>query len=56
MIDASDICLFYYNNNYKPATRKHRKSDLFGYQPNSGTQLAYKYATKKNKLIYNVYK
>ena len=54
MIDASDYCIFYYDENYKPPKRKLSKSDVFEYQPNSGTSLAYVYAKQKNKVIINV--
>lgn len=54
MIDDSDICIFYYDKNYKPFKRKRSKNDVFEYQPNSGTSLAYVYAKQKNKVIINV--
>lgn len=54
MIDASDICVFYYDENYKPSLRKYSKKCIGYYQPTSGTALAYKYAKQKNKIIYNV--
>ena len=56
MIDESDFCLFYYNENYLPPKRKWAKRDLFAYQPKSGTALAYKYAQQKKKNIKNFYK
>jgi len=55
MIDASDYCIFYYDKNYKPQKRRLKKSDIFEYQPNSGTALAYKYATSKKKNIINLF-
>ena len=45
MIDESEICLFYYNAEYKVASKT-----------KSGTHLAYKYAQRKNKKIINLYK
>lgn len=54
MIDNSDYCIFYYDENYKPPTRKHKKSDAFKYQPNSGTSLAYNYAKRKRKNLINI--
>lgn len=54
MIDASDYCIFYYDENYKPQKRKYKKSDVFEYQPNSGTSLAYEYAKQKRKKIINI--
>ena len=55
MIDASDFCIFYYDENYKPQKRKYKKSDVFEYQPKSGTSLAYEYATTKKKGIINLF-
>ena len=55
MIDQSDYCLFYYDKNYLPPKRKWAKRDLFAYQPQSGTALAYKYALQKKKIIYNFF-
>ena len=51
MIDASDYCIFYYDENYKPPKRKLSKSDVFEYQPKSGTSLAYNYAKQKRKIF-----
>lgn len=55
MIDDSDFCVFYYDENYLPKMRRHSKSDIVGYQPKSGTKLAYEYAKKKKKHIINLY-
>lgn len=55
MIDDSDICVFYYDENYKPEKRKYSKHCFYTYQPNSGTQLAYQYAKQKKKEIINVF-
>ncbi|MBQ0110865.1 MAG: hypothetical protein KBS41_02940, partial [Oscillospiraceae bacterium] len=41
MINASEICVFYYDKNYLPPRRKHSKNDLTDYQPKSGTAIAY---------------
>ena len=43
MIDASDYCLFYYDESYRPP------------HGNSGTALAYAYATKKRKTIIDLF-
>jgi uncharacterized phage-like protein YoqJ len=56
MIDASDFCVFYYDEEYKPPMRKHSKRELTSYQPNSGTKRAYEYAKKKKKQIINLYR
>lgn len=55
MIDDSDFCVFYYDENYRPNKRKRFKSDLTYYQPDSGTRLAYLYAKRKCKNIENFY-
>lgn len=49
MIDDSDYCVFYYDENYNPPMRKHSKKSLCSYQPKSGTALAYNYAKQKKK-------
>ena len=52
MIDDSNICVFYCNPDYQPPLRKRSKQSLFCYQPNSGTQISYRYAiTKKKKIV-----
>ncbi len=56
MIDKSDFCVFYYNKNYKPPLRKQSRLAIVSYQPKSGTMLAYQYATKKRKTIFNLFK
>ena len=47
MIDCSDICVVYYNENYLPPKRKSSRRDILLYQPRSGTRIAYEYAQKK---------
>ena len=42
MIDDSDVCVFYCDLNYNPTNFK------------SGTRLAFDYAIKKNKKIFNI--
>ena len=44
MIDNSHYCIFYYDENYKLNSS------------NSGTKLAYTYAQRKNKKVYNLFK
>ena len=56
MINASDFCVFYYDENYLPPRRKLAKRALFDYQPKSGTRLAYEYAKQKKKTIINLCK
>ncbi|MBR5271680.1 MAG: hypothetical protein IKV64_05815 [Clostridia bacterium] len=57
MIDCSNICVIYYNENYQPPRRKNSRRDLTDYQPKSGTKIAYEYAQKKKKdiIIINNY-
>ena len=51
MIDNSDICVFYYDENYRPP--QHEKG-LLPYQSKSGTATAFHYAKNKNKDIINI--
>lgn len=46
MIDRSDICVVYYNEDYQPSKRKNGRHDVSPYQPKSGTRIAYEYAQK----------
>ena len=55
MINDSDVCIFYYDETYKPNERKYSKRCLTTYQPKSGTALAYIYAKQKKKQIINVF-
>ena len=54
MINKSDICIFYYNENYLPKRRQKSKRGL-SYQPQSGTSMAYNYAKAKQKESINLY-
>lgn len=54
MINDSDYCLFYYDENYMPELRKYSKRNHLYYQPKSETKLAYEYAKLKNKEIINI--
>ncbi len=55
MIDKSSVCVVYYNPDYAPPRRKNSRHDLTTYQPKSGTKLAYDYAVKKGKTIFNIF-
>ena len=55
MINKSDFCVVYYDENYAPPRRRNSRRDLTDYQPKSGTKVAYDYAVKKKKEIINVY-
>ena len=54
MIDASDFCIFYYNEKYLPK-RNITKNEVLANKPKSGTAIAYKYAIQKKKSIKNFY-
>ena len=54
MIRESDVCIFYYDENYLPKRRYYDKYEMYMYQPKSGTALAYKYALKMKKRIFNL--
>ena len=56
MINDSDYCVFYYDENYQPELRKYSRRSIGYYQPKSGTALAYAYAKQKQKTIFNVKK
>ena len=55
MINNSDFCIVYYDENYAPPKRKNSRRDLTDYQPRSGTKIAYDYAVKKKKIIINCF-
>ena len=55
MINKSDFCIVYYDENYAPPRRKNNKRDLLDYQPKSGTKVALNYAIKKGTCIKNVF-
>lgn len=53
MIDNSTYCVFYYNEDYIPPLNR---NTLLPSSGNSGTKIAYEYATKKKKIIINLYR
>ena len=53
MINDSDYCMFYYDENYNPPMRKKAKEDLLFGRHKSGTKIAYEYAKQKRKIIIN---
>ena len=55
MIDKSDFCIVYYDENYAPPRRRNSKRDLTDYQPKSGTKVAVDYAIKKRIYIKNMF-
>jgi uncharacterized phage-like protein YoqJ len=61
MINASDYCIFYYDENYQPSRRKYSKRSVGDYQPKSGTKVAFDYANQrknggKDLTIINLFK
>ena len=55
MIDKSCVCIIYFNSEYTPPRRKNCRRDIVGYQPKSGTKIAYDYALKKKVKVINIY-
>ncbi len=56
MIDSSNFCIFYYNENYTAPFKKQIKHDKLPPKTrNSGTKIAYKYACYKKKTIINLF-
>ncbi len=55
MIDHSDICVFYYDQNYLPPPRKNHKRALVTHQPHSGTAVAWQYAKARHKHLINLF-
>lgn len=57
MIGASNICVFYYNPDYKLLPKMQKSSlPLPTKEIKSGTAIAFAYATRKKKRIINLYK
>ena len=54
MIDKSDFCIIYYDENYKPPKRYYNSRILSSYQPKSGTHIAYTYAKRKKLKVINI--
>ena len=54
MIDKADLCIFYYDENYKPPLKPATRGRITREQPKSGTKVAYEYAILKKKAIYNL--
>lgn len=55
MIDKADLCIFYYDENYKPPLKPATRGRITREQPKSGTKVAYEYATLKKKRMLNLY-
>lgn len=55
MIDSSDFCMFYYNENYQHSPKPTNNKLLFLYYTKNGTIVAYEYAIRKMKIILSLY-
>ncbi len=55
MVDDSDYCVFYYNENYKPETKTVSRKYSIITSDKSGTAIIYKYAKSKKKIIINLF-
>ena len=55
MINDSDFCVFYYNEYYELEWKKISKKSAGLFQPKSGTKLAYEYARKNKKIVFNTF-
>ena len=55
MIDKADLCIFYYNENYKPPLKPATRGRITREQPKSGTKVAYEYALKQRKATHNLF-
>ena len=49
------LCIFYYDENYKPPLKPATKGRITREQPNSGTKVAYEYAIRQRKEIINFF-
>lgn len=55
MINRSQFCIVYYDENYLPPRRKNSRRDSTDYQPKSGTAVAYAHAMQKKCGIVNIF-
>lgn len=55
MIDRADVCIFYYDKNYRPPFKHATGKRIGSFQPKSGTEIAYEYAVFKQKEILNLF-
>ena len=55
MIRQSDICVFYFDENYRPPRRKNSRGDVSDSRSESGTALAFRYAEKMKKTVINCF-
>ncbi len=54
MIRDSDICVFYYDEDYCPNCTEQPKKTASNLSKKSGTHLAFEYAEKEKKIIINL--
>ncbi len=55
MIDQSKFCIVYYDENYVLPKQRQGRRNMCYYQPKSGTKIAYEYAVKKGKDVFNLF-
>jgi len=55
MIDKSDFCIIYFDENYIVSKRNKKIQNLQNKLIKSGTRIAYDYALKKQKRIINIF-
>ncbi len=55
MIDKSNFCIIYFNENYMVSKRNKKTLELYNKLTKSGTKIAYDYASKKEKTIINIF-
>lgn len=56
MIDKSEFCVVYLDENYIPIKQNRNGIDLTVHSPKSGTKLAYDYALKKQRTVINIFR
>ena len=54
MIDKAGLCIFYYDENYKPPLKPATRGRITRDQSKSGTKVAYEYAIRQQKEIINL--
>ncbi len=55
MIDKAALCIFYYDEHYKPPLKPAARGRIAREQPKSGTKVAYEYAIRKQKELINLF-
>ena len=55
MIDKAALCIFYYDEHYKPPLKPAARGRIAREQPKSGTKVAYEYAIRRQKELINLF-